>query len=531
MVGQVIGRFIGNLPCTSKQWPIARKKILVRKITSQEGKDKSESSKGKPDESESIDNESDNEGGNSKSSMKWPDSLKRYLFAVMEKCSDNPRLKSKVQMRLRRVIESSIEDGTLHTRDWENSPPELFSPKLSWTEKKLPQANSNDFCCEHNEKDGKSSDNDIDSDNDSDNSDNDSDKSSDDDYISIVGVKAKKPISTINVEPPLKKICEDYETSQHFGGGDALQKRLMRFSSPDIQKKSSKNIIDVSKRKNIKKKIVGTCTTLEKPYTRSSVIIDLSTIRPERILHKSFALAVRKHNSGEADYYETNSQLLSIRQDMVLQGIRNSFTVSVYEFHGRLAILNKDLSGFNQCQGKLSTLYTTLPEDGENALYNMPEFLAYRVLYCILLDTQESSLEKTLAEIYERGFDKDSLDVKVAIAVQKYALHRNYLKLFRILEEFPVEKIRDTVLTFVDEIIVKYRDIAVRNIIGAHIGSVTNAMLSRILNFKTDKEYRKFIEHYNPVYDNDKNIDAKPTFGNMLRIPPPKVQVLYTVNQ
>ena len=533
-MGQVIGRFIGNLTCSSKQWPVARKKFIVSEPVQ---KDEPKKEVVKADPVEESDEESDgdvsNNDGNddndrkSKEPIEWPDSLRRYLVSVMERCSNNPKMKAKVQMRLKKIIESSIEDGSLYTRDWENDPPELIHPKLNWVEDNIFQDN------EHNdESDDESSDNNSDnSDDESSNDSNDSSDSSDNsDNDNFISLKPRTTSPTISLEPPLKKVCKDDE--QHFGNDDALQKRLLRFSSlengANTQKKANKNIIDVSKRKNIKKKIIGTCTVLEKPYTRSSVIIDLSTIRPEHILHKSFDLAVRKHNSGETDYYETNSQLLSIRQDMVVQGIKNELTVSVYEFHGRLAILNKDLSGFNQCQGKLSTLYASLPE---SASRNMPEFLAYRVLYCILLDAQEDSLEKALAEIYRRGLSKHSLDVAVAVALQKYVLYGNYPKLFSIYDEFSGRKIRDTIETLVNEIIVKYRDVALRKIMSTHIGSVTKETIMRIFNFKTTSDYQNFIEYYNPVYDKSNNIDPRATFKNMLRVPPPKVQMLYTINQ
>lgn len=546
-MGQVIGRFIGNLTCPSKQWPVARKKFVVPKPVQQD-EPKKETVKddcvGESDKSVSRNdvNDDDDNSKKSKGNIEWPDSLRRYLVSVMEKCSNNPKMKANVQMRLKKIIESSIEDGSLYTRDWENDPPKLIRPKLNWVEESIYQGNKND---DNDDESDKSSDNesnesesesdDSDSDNssessessESESSDSGSDESDNDNFISL---KPRATSPTISLEPPFKRVCKDDE--QHFGNDDALQKRLLRFSSlengANSQKKANKNIIDVSKRKNIKKKIIGTCTTLEKPYTRSSVIIDLSTIRPEHILHRSFDLAMRKHNSGETDYYETNSQLLSIRQDLVVQGIKNEFTVSVYEFHGRLAILNKDLSGFNQCQGKLSTLYASLPE---SASRNMPEFLAYRVLYCILLDAQEDSLEKALTEIYKRGVIKRSLDVAVAVALQKYILYGNYPKLFAIYDEFSGRKIRDTIETLVDEIIVKYRDAALRKIMSTHIGSVTKEMIMRIFNFKTTSDYQDFIEHYNPVYDKDKNIDPKATFRNMVKIPPPKVQMLYTINQ
>ena len=521
MLGQVIGRFIGNHATTSKQWPIARRRVALQG-TPKKKKEKDiltqEKKNGLTDSTNVIIIESDNErseGSNSESSesereeekengtmtsqqvnrkhIEWPDSLKRYLVSVHKRCIDNPSLKTRVDSQLTKIIKDSIEDGSLYTRDWENNPPELALEKvrsrLSWTEETLQSS--------------------------SDNSENEED--------SVFSVSPEAP-------PPLKKLCTNNNgDEQHFGSEDALQRRLQRFSSGGGGNTTkSKNIIDVSRHKNMKKKIVGTCTTLEKPYTRSSVIIDLSTIRPEHILRRSFALAMDKHRTGKTDYYETNSQLLSIRQDMVVQGIRDAFAVSVYEAHGRLAILNKDLSGFNQCQGRLSALYAALPETGTE---NMPEFLAYRILYCILLDAQEEALEGAMAEIYKRGLSRHSADVEVAVATQKYVLFCNHARLFRVYEEFSGRAIRDTTKTLVDEIIAKYRDTALRNVMKVLIGTTTNERLTKMLGFKTPEEYREFIEHYSPVYNSAGCIDTKLTFANISKVPLPKVQVLYTVVQ
>lgn len=84
------------------------------------------------------------------------------------------------------------------------------------------------------------------------------------------------------------------------------------------------------------------------------------------MLHKTLKLMMRKWESKEVDYTYIDEQFRSMRQDLVVQRIKNVFTVKVsldclcakvYEAHARIAIECADLDHFNQCQTQLHYLY------------------------------------------------------------------------------------------------------------------------------------------------------------------------------
>lgn len=129
---------------------------------------------------------------------------------------------------------------------------------------------------------------------------------------------------------------------------ESKERRRNRFANP------STSIVN-KKENETDKPFIGTCQTLEKSYFRltsvgfflfdfENLLILLllkapnsSIVRPLAILEQAFEFVMNKYKLNN-DWSYISSQLKSIRQDLMVQTIRNDFTVLVYEENARLAL-------------------------------------------------------------------------------------------------------------------------------------------------------------------------------------------------
>jgi len=174
--------------------------------------------------------------------------------------------------------------------------------------------------------------------------------------------------------------------------------------------------------------VVGTCQRLEKNYFRLNAYApNPEEVRPLEVLEKTLVLLKNKWKA-ESNYVYICDQFKSMRQDLTVQHIKNSFTIEVYELHARIALEWKDLGEYNQCQTQLRALYS-LNLGGHPA-----EFLAYRILYFIFTGNR-TGLNDVLADLTPELKQQHSL--RHALAMRSALASGNYHKFFHLYLEVP----------------------------------------------------------------------------------------------
>jgi len=225
--------------------------------------------------------------------------------------------------------------------------------------------------------------------------------------------------------------------------------------------------------------IKGTCTKLEKEYFRLTDDPDPSNVRPEEVLKKTLKLLKQKWKQKTADYAYICDQFRSIRQDMMVQRIKDEFAAEVYETHARIALESRDIAHFNQCQTQLDELF----DSGVKG--HKEEFLGYQILYAALhnMDIELSQILKKLTLK-----DKQNEAIKHSLKIVSALNTQNFHAFFKLYKNAP-----NMSSYLIDMFIERLRLLALISIASVYITGISIDLVTEFLAFENNEKCKLFI--------------------------------------
>jgi hypothetical protein len=300
-----------------------------------------------------------------------------------------------------------------------------------------------------------------------------------------------------------------YSTSKSLYGGDiAIENELEQYFQGNSKKKKRQKVKVSMNEQNFTSfesaedsnlshvtadPIVGTCQTVEKDYYRLTSAPTSLTVRPFSVLVKALEL-VKKRWKSNLDYSYCCNQLKSLRQDLMVQHVKNEFTVQVYEIHGRIALESGDFGEFGQCQSQLHELYRS-GITGNNA-----EFAAYKILHYLKWNRWNDVHLIDFIDFQLPPAVRSHPAVQHAIQVRKSLAINSYVNFFRLYQETP-----NMGIYLLDSVANKMRRKSLNILIHAYRPKLEVELVNKLLAFDSLKECRQYLSSLNLVMDSDRD--------------------------
>lgn len=420
---------------------------------------------------------------NMQSKKEWPADMKTWVMHSFEQC-EGEREKDRMEKYLGTFCQRVLDDGSAWTMNWRLKP--LCQVGVKKRKASRNSTHGKNKSRSRSPSPGRRT--------------RGKDSSSSEDTATPIKSNLKSRVGK-KAQKSLKGLSSPFDSVDDPQSSKKKIDRAARFHSV-VNKKYAARMDSPTQDSNdleeydIDYHITGTSTDLVKPYLRLTSAPDPSTVRPQAVLERSVEHVKEKWKANH-DYHFACEQMKSIRQDLTVQGIKNEFSVKVYECHARIALEKGDREEFNQCQTNLKSLYA------QGISGEVAEFTAYNILYYVYTKST-SDLNSCLATL-SKELKKDDV-VHFALAIRSATALCNYHTFFKLYASAP--KMSGYLI---DLFINRQRTDALRRILKTYRPHIEVSFVTQHLAFKEDAECLEWLKELNIVFveNQQSKIDCK----------------------